>query len=129
MFPINFSIMKALYYLSYVADAMHKIMETPRDGVPGQVELPPSSTNTAVAASRIIQPPQPDQGQMAGGNPYGQAPGGYAAARGVKVIGGYENAVSHQYEPHRTYTSLRFEPWLKANCLGPKTWVENSTGR
>ena len=52
---------------------------------------------------------------------YGQAPGGYQA--GVHVIGGYENAVSIQYHDGVTYKSLKFEPWLKANCLGVKTWI------
>ena len=119
--PVTFSIMKALYYLSYIADAAPKVPETPRNGVPGQVQLPMSVTQTAAAAAQIIQPPQNQQ--MAPANPFGQAVGGNQAAGGVHVVGGYENAISHQYDKDVTYKSLRFEPYLKANYLGPKTWI------
>jgi len=119
--PFNFSIMKALYYLSHLADATPKVPETPLNGVAGQVELPMSSAQQNAPAARIIQPYQPNQGQMAPVSQYGQAPGGYQA--GVHIIGGYENAVSIQYNDGVTYKFLKFEPWLKANCLGVKTWI------
>jgi len=119
--PFNFSIMKVLYYLSHLADAAAKIPETPLNGVAGQVELPMSSSQQNVPAARIIQLNQPNQGQMAPVGQYGQAPGGYQA--GVHIIGGYENAVSIQYHEGITYKSLKFEPWLKANFLGVKTWI------
>ena len=119
--PVNFSIMKALYYFSYLADAAPKVVETPLNGVAGQVELPMSSAQTSQPAARILQPYQPNQGHMGPVAQYGQAPGGYQA--GVHIVGGYENAVSLQYHEGVTYKSLKFEPWLKANCLGVKTWI------
>ena len=69
--------MKALYYFSYLADAAPKAPETPLNGVAGQVELPMSSAQQNVPAARIIQPHQPNQGQMAPVGQGGQAPGGY----------------------------------------------------
>jgi len=119
--PFNFSIMKALYYFSYLADAAPKVEETPLNGVAGQVELPMSSSQQNVPAARIIQPNQPNQDQMGPVGQGGQAPGGHQA--GVHIIGGYENAVSIQYHEGVTYKSLKFEPWLKVNCLGVKTWI------
>ena len=116
--PINFSIMKALYYISYLADAAPKAVETPLHGVAGQVELPMSSPQTGQPAAEIVQPYQPNQAHVA---PVAQAPGGYQA--GVHIVGGYEKAVSLQYHEGVTYKSLKFEPWLKANCLGVKTWI------
>jgi len=89
--------------------------------VAGQVELPMSSTQQNVPAATIIQPHQPNQGQMAPVGQGGQAPGSYQA--GVHIIGGYENAVSIQFHECITYKSLKFEPWLKTNCLGVKTWI------
>jgi len=119
--PFNFSIMKALYYFSHLADAAPKAPETPLNGVPGQVELPMSSAQQNTPAARIIQPDQPNQGQMAPVAQYRQAPGAYQA--GVHIIGGYEKAVSLQFHEGVTYKSLKFEPWLKTNCLGVKTWI------
>ena len=106
--PVNFSIMKALYYFSYLADAAPKVLETPLNCVAGQVELLMSSAQTGQPAARILQPYQPNQGHIAPVAQYGQAPGGYQA--GVHIVGGYENAVSLQYHDGVKYKSRKFEP-------------------
>jgi len=63
--PANFSVMKALYYFLYLAEAAPKIFETPVNGVAGQVELAMSSAQKNMPAARILQRHQPDQGQVA----------------------------------------------------------------
>jgi hypothetical protein len=116
--------MKALYDILALAENMPKVIETPPGGVGGQVDLPWSSRRTGDPAARISPPPPPpNQGQMGAAAPLQQAPGGYQATGGVHIVGGYKNAVSFRFHEGVTYKSIRFEPWLKANTLGPKAWI------
>jgi hypothetical protein len=117
----NFTIMKALYYLSNLAATTNDTPETPTNGQVGRVYLPFASSDKADAAPRIQQPrviaPMP-AGQADG---YGQPGyGGYA----YTITGDYETAGDfQQFDKDVDYGILQFEPWIKENYLGPKTWI------
>jgi len=116
----NFTIMKALYYLSYLAAITNDTEEQPINGQPGRVVLPFASPDKADAAPRIQQPPvlaPRPAGQQFGGQP-GQV--GYA----YTITGGYETADDfRQFHKDVDYGVLQFEPWVKENYLGPKNWI------
>lgn len=122
--PTNFSIMKAIYYLSRLAEITNDLPETPIGGVPGQVTLPlAQATNTATPT---IQQPQPQPQQGIPG-----AQGGYYG-QGYQILGGYEHADFRQYHSEVDYKHLQFEPWKPENMLGSKNWIakvlsDNST--
>src|SRR5579859_181735 len=122
--PNNFTIMQALYYMSRLTEGTNNLPETPINGVAGQVYLPRAPIGRSDAAP-TIQQPQPAIAPMpagqGGGYGYGNVgQGGYQA---VQVLGGYDQADYSQYHDGVDYSSLQFEPWNSANCLGPKTWL------
>ena len=53
----NFTIMQALYYMSYLVEATNDLPETPVNGVAGQVTLPRAPGGSNAAAPTIMQPP------------------------------------------------------------------------
>jgi len=113
----NFTIMKALYYFSNLGTITNDTPETPVNGQPGQVMLPRASFSKEEAAPRIIQPhrlaPAPLQQVMA--PQFGHA---------YSITGGYETAEDFvQFDDKADYGILQFEPWVKANYLGPKNWI------
>lgn len=116
----NFTIMKALYYLSYLTAATNDTLETPINGQPGYVYLPFASGVGTHAAPKIQQPaiiaPRPAGQGNGNGNDYA----GYDFA----ITGGYEVANDFcQLHEEVDYRVLQFEPWVKENCLGPKNWI------
>jgi len=124
----NFTIMQALYYISYIATRINNAPETPLNGRQGRVFLPDADPDKAKAAPRILQPrmlapmPQPQDA--------GQIPVHYAHA--YSITGGYETADDFcQFDTEVDYGVLQFEPWIKENNLGPKNWIANvvSIGR
>jgi hypothetical protein len=126
----NFSIMKALYYLSNIAASTNSTPETPINGQQGLVYLPTASSDRREAAPRIRQPPviAPMPGAQLGPH---YAPDYYDGYR-FTITGDYEIADDfHRYDKDVDYAVLQFEPWVKGNCLGPKNWVANvvSIGR
>jgi hypothetical protein len=117
----NFTIMQALYYMSYIAEITDDLPETPVNGVPGQVFLPTMAGNSTAAAPLIRQPPPilPMPAGQGGGYGYGY----YGGYQGIRVMGGYETAECSRYHNDVDYSSLQFEPWNQKNCLGPKNWI------
>jgi len=111
----GFSIMQALYYLSAVAQLTDDLVETPIDGVPGEVYLPPSG-GSSEAASTILQPEVQDNGQSL----HGQGGDGQG---GFHIVGGYNQAECCQYHDGVQYRRFQLEPWIPENNLGPKTWL------
>ena len=117
----NFSIMKALYFMSNLAQRTPDVPETPINGQPGEVYLPFAILKGSAEAAPTIEQPQAPVPM-----PTGQ--GGWQRFRrnvqGYHVVGDYESAVDFfQYHEGVDYTSLLFEPWIKANYLGPKNWI------
>jgi hypothetical protein len=123
----GFSIMKALYFLSALAEATPNLPETPIDGHAGQVTLPYSEYSTA-AASTIQQPPPGNVGLGFGGlaAAHGGQGGNEAGFQGVQILGGYDQAECSQYDDDFNYRDFQFEPWLPENNLGPKTWIAST---
>jgi hypothetical protein len=118
--PQNFTIMQALYYLSYEAHRTPDLYEVPINGVPGQVALPMAIRRGA--ASQIIQPEQAglqQSVQFFAGLGY-DAPAGY---QGVQVVDDYDQAECIQYHGGVDWKYLQFEPWLPENSLGAKNWI------
>jgi hypothetical protein len=107
--PTGFSIMKALYYLSAIAEVTQNSPETPINNVPGAVYLPRAG-NSTTAAPLIQQPLQLGYGA------------GYAMG-GPQVAGGYNDAECLQYDDDLVYDAFQFQPWLGETNLGPKTWI------
>jgi hypothetical protein len=123
----NFTIMKALYYLSHLAAATDDTPETPINGQQGLVRLPFASADRTDAAPRIWQPP-PIAPRPVGQQAQHYHPGYY----GYTITGDYDVADDfHQYDKEVDYAVLQFEPWVKGNYLGPKNWVAKvvSNGR
>ena len=120
--PPNFTIMQALYYMSYLAESTNDLPETPVNGMPGQITLPRADPDTTAAAPTIGQPPQilPAGQDIHHGQGYQGYQGGY---QGFQVLGGYDQAGRSQYHDGVDYSSLQFEPWNQENYLGPKTWI------
>ena len=112
---VNFTIMKALYYLSAFAANTNDTPETPVNGQPGYVYLPPASSKTAHTAPKIQQPP------VIAPMPAGQGPGGGHAGYTYTISGDYETADDFsQFHREVDYGVLQFEPWVTENFLGPK---------
>jgi hypothetical protein len=123
--PRNFTIMQALYYMSYIAEMTDNLPETPVNGVPGQVFLPNATSESAAAAPLIRQPPPILPMPTGQGGGYGYGYYGHGGYQGIRVLDGYENAGYSQYHDDVDYSSLQFEPWNQTNCLGPKNWIAN----
>jgi len=126
----NFTIMQALYYMSYISEATPDLPETPANGVAGQVFLPGASIDTADPAPTIRQPsaiaPMPGGQRTGHGYGYGGGVGeGYQQGIGgdVQILGGYERADYFQYHKGVDYSCLKFEAWKPETSLGQKTWV------
>ena len=116
----NFTIMKALYYLSHLAAMTNDTPETPVNGQPGYVNLPFASGDRSDAAPRIRQPHMLAPMPPAQGD--GQNPRYFA--HGYTITGGYEAADDFsQFNKEVDYGVLQFEPWVKENYLGPKNWI------
>jgi hypothetical protein len=115
----GFSVMKALYYLSALAEATPKLPETPIGGLAGQVTLPYAG-NSTTAAPMIQQPQLGNAGHGFGG--LAPAHGGLGF-QGVQILGGYDQAECLQYDHDFKCKDFQFESWLPENHLGPKTWI------
>jgi len=112
--------MMALYYLSHIAAATLDTPETPINGQPSDVYLPYASENRADAGPRIQQPAviAPRPAEQSDQYRFGNV--GYA----YTITESYETAENFcQFHKEVDFRVLRFEPWLKGNCLGPKTWI------
>src|SRR5947207_11729345 len=93
----NFTIMQAIYYLSFLAEATNDLPETPINGVPGQVTLP-YARNSTTGAPTIQQPPPP--------TPPAQGGYGHAGQGGYQVLSGYDDAECSQYHGGADYKRL-----------------------
>jgi hypothetical protein len=119
----DFSIMKALYYMSYIADATPNLPETPANGMPGEVTLPRASSDPRDAAPTVLQPrPRPRYVPTHARQGHHYRNGNQTQGR-VKVVGNYEDAPCSRYDDGVHYSSILFEPWNTDTCLGPKTWT------
>jgi hypothetical protein len=94
--PQGFTILKALYYFSYLAEVTDNTVETAGDQL-GVVVLPLSGSARGLASvvqirqrhAQILPRPPAVQGQ----------------------------------QPQQQYIQFLFKPWLKENQLGHKTWI------
>src|SRR5271170_928353 len=76
-FAQRFSVMKAIYFMSWIAQTTGDLPETPANGLAGQVTLP-RTANPLGPAARIQQPPPPPQPpQLPGNANYGYQPNYY----------------------------------------------------
>jgi hypothetical protein len=127
IYPPISSMMQALYYISYLAESINNLMETPANGQGGNVFLPLAGEDTS--AARMIQQPPAIAPAPLGYNPagLGYGHGAWGAGPGYpqyQVVGGYEDATDCVvYHDGVDYSSLIFEPWKEENNLGSKTWI------
>jgi hypothetical protein len=123
----NFTVMKALYYLSHISATTNDTIETPINGQQGSVFLPYASGDSAHAAPSIQQPNPaiaPRPAGQGGGYGYGYAGQGGQYGYQYTITGGYETADDYrQFDKEVDYGVIRFEPWVKENYLGPKNWI------
>jgi hypothetical protein len=110
----NWTIMKALYFMSRLGEIMADTVET-TNGQPGTVNIPYADPKQSEAAPRIrivrdlrdrrLEPRPADDYYY----------GGYQAAHAAVGMLQFHEGVD--------YTSLLFEPWKVENQLGPKNWI------
>jgi hypothetical protein len=128
---IDFTIMKALYYVSYLAHKTDDLPETPANGVPGQLFLPMSTkiandmqasharSNFPIATAHVSERTRSRTGK----HPFG---------RTYHVVDNYnKDANCVQFQTKIDCRSLQCEPWNKENYLGWKTCqkaIATSTG-
>jgi hypothetical protein len=105
----NFTIMKALYYFSHLAETIADIPES-TNGLPGVVYLPFADGTRAILAPRV----EIRQQQQIAPMPANYA-GGWAGNQAAVDFVQYHLAVDYKY--------LLFEPWKKENQLGQKNWM------
>jgi len=118
----NFLVMKALYYMSYIAGATNDTPKTPTNSQLGNIYLPHADEGTATGAPMIQQPRTltPMPAGQGGGYGYGYD---NRQVQGYQVVGDYEAADRIQYHDGVNYTFLEFKPWITENNLGPKNWI------
>jgi hypothetical protein len=115
---LNFTIMKALYYISYLAARTNDTPETPINGQLGQVYLPKASRVKADAAPWIVQP------RVIAAMPPVEGPLPVHYRYAYSITEDYETASDfQQFDKEVDYSVLQFEPSLKENRLGPKNWI------
>jgi hypothetical protein len=127
---IDFTIMKALYYVSYLAHKTEDLPETPAYGVPGHVFLP-MSTKIAKAMKASHAPSTSPIATAHVSERTRSRTGKHPFGRTYHVVDGYDNdANCVQFQTKIDCRSLQFEPWKKENYLGWKTWkaIATSTG-
>jgi hypothetical protein len=110
----NWTIMKALYYMSNLGETIPDTAET-TNGQPGRVDIPFADPTRSEAAPRIrivrdlrdrrLEPRPADDYYY----------GGYQAAHAAVGMVQFHEGVD--------YTSLLFEPWKVENQLGPINWI------
>ena len=92
--------MMAIYYLSHISYDTTDTYEIIPPGQAGELDIPWASSDTSVAAPTTgVRPP-------AGPHPIQPTPSPQYGQQGQ----------------HFNYT-IRFEPWVKANYLGGRTWI------
>jgi hypothetical protein len=110
----NWTIMKALYFLSNFGEIVPDTVET-TNGQPGRVELPYAQSDCATAAPRILIVRDIRDRLLAPRPPGEYYYGGYQAEHAAVGMVQFHEGVD--------YTSLLFEPWKVDNQLGPKNWI------
>lgn len=104
---INFTILQALYYLSWLSVGFPFLPETDANGVP--IQLQAANSKRADPAPRV--------------------PGQFPSATDDEWDGLIPQPVQYILSPDPSPPKVRFEPWVEENQLGPKTFLlhlENS---